>query len=185
MGHPFDPLLASFYKRLSRLAFELEFFFIAQYDDQLDGLSYYNNFHRRDWPEPFHSLFIFGGEEAVGGRLATVPWLADVQGFQPVVGFHAYDLDLALPVASTVDNFFNTYARHLEIIFTTPEFRDNWEMRPLFPWDVPELIAGDRKLVEMLREGRFDSLMFVSGWKAEQSHTEVRRWRDRVLAANP
>jgi hypothetical protein len=187
MGRPFDPMLAAFYARLGGLHLDLELF-VEPCDEQVNGILLANE-EESDWPEPFRSLLIFGRDEALAYRYATVPSLADARGFQPVVKVDPYEDIYALPVASNVDRFFDAYARYLELLHETPEFRDDPDARPTFPRGVPEIIAEDRALVGMLVEGRFDSLMFRPEVQSHVSmrdeiHEDLRRWVATLRAAS-
>lgn len=66
----------------------------------------------------------------------------------------------ANPVASTVDRFIETFSRYLELVANEPDFRVGGAPIFSFPHDAPELIARDRSLVELIKEGRFDRLMY-------------------------
>jgi hypothetical protein len=181
LGRPFDPMLAAFYSRLGGLHLYLKLF-VEPCDEQVNGILMANE-EEPDWPEPFRALLVFGREEALAYRYATVPSLADAQGLQPVVEVDPYEDIYALPVASNVDRFFDAYARYLELIYETPEFRDDPDARPTFPRGVPELIATDRTLVRMLVEGRFDSLMLQPGIQTEETHEYLRGWVAKLRAA--
>jgi hypothetical protein len=181
LGRPFDPMLAAFYRRLGGFSFYLKLF-IEPSDEH--GILVENECVLPQWPEPFRSLLIFGCEEALAYRYATVPSLADVQGFQPVVMVDPYEDIYALPIASNVDRFFDAYARYLEFIHETPELRDDRDARPTFPRGVPEIIATDRKLVGMLVEGRFDFLMFQPAVQNREIHRELREWIAELRAAS-
>lgn len=181
LGRPFDPMLAAFYKRMGGLSFRLNLY-IASCDEQMDEIFLENKGVQPHWPEPFRALLVFGGQEALAYRYATVPSLADARGFQPVVEVDPYEDIYALPIASNVDRFFDAYARYLELIYETPEFRDDSDARPTFPNGVPEIIATDRMLVSMLVEGRFDSLMFQPGIQTEETHEYLRGWVAKLRA---
>ncbi len=182
LGRPFDPMLAAFYSRLGGLHLYLELF-MEPCVEQVNGILLENE-DASDWPEPFRSLLVFGRQEALAYRYATVPSLADAQGFQPVVEVDPYEDVYALPVASNVDRFFDAYARYLELIYETPEFRDDPDARPAFPNRVPEIIAEDRTLVGMLVEGRFDSLMFQPELQTQETHAYLRSWVEKLQAAS-
>jgi hypothetical protein len=184
LGRPFDPMLAAFYERLGGLHLYLQLF-IEPCDEQVNGILMENEEVEADWPEPFQSLLVFGRQEALSYRYATVPALADAQGFQPVVEVDPYEDIYALPVASNVDRFFDAYARYLELIYETPEFRDDRDARPPFPQGVPEIIATDRTLVGMLVEGRFDFLMSPPAVRNEDTRKYLRRWSAELQAAIP
>jgi hypothetical protein len=183
MGRPFDPMLAAFYSRLGGLQLDLELY-VNVCDEQVNGILTANEQIQSHWPEPFRSLLVFGGQEALAYRYATVPSLADAQGLQPVVEVDPYEDIYALPVASNVDRFLDAYARYLELLYETPEFRDDPDARPPFPSGVPELIAEDRALVGMLVEGRFDSLMFQPEIQSEETQEYLRRWVAKLRATS-
>ncbi len=182
LGRPLDPMLAAFYSRLGGLLLYLNLY-VAPCDGQVNGILRANE-QESDWPEPFRSLLIFGGEEASAYRHATVPSLADAQGFQPVVKVDPYEDFYALPIASNVDRFFDTYARYLEFIYEMPDFSGDRGTWPVFPWEVPEIIATDRTLMGMIVEGRFDFLMFQEGVEARRVNEEVRAWIAKLRAAS-
>lgn len=182
LGRPFDPMLAAFYSRLGGLHLRLDLY-VYPCDEQVNGILLANEEVQPYWPEPFRSLLVFGGQEALAYRYATVPTLADAQGLQPVVEVNPYEDIYALPVASNVDRFFDSYARYLELIHETPAFREDRDARPTFPRGVPEIIAADRPLVGMMIEGRFDFLMFPPGSQARETHKELREWIAELQAA--
>jgi hypothetical protein len=175
-------MLAAFYKRLGGLSFHLDFY-IASCDERMDEILLENEGVQPYWPEPFRSLLVFGGQEALAYRYATVPSLADARGFQPVVEVNPYEDIYALPIASNVDRFLDAYARYLEFLHETPELRDFPDSHPPFPTGVPEIIAEDRTLVGMLVEGRFDSLMFQPEIQTEETHEYLRGWVAKLRAA--
>ncbi len=200
-GLPFGPVLALVYARSRRMSFggELDGIFLYQADD-VDDMDEQSEEVRWGWPEIFKtSLFVFAGEPALAYYFATVPVLADEKGMQPVVRIDGYEDLYALPIASSVDRFFDTYSRSLErqveLVRSEaeskarleaklgPRFQDSlsslfYEHPPRinFPWEVPDLIARDEPLVKMLRAGRFDFLM--------ESCAEAREWVGKVLAAS-
>jgi hypothetical protein len=175
MGRPFDPMLAAFYSRLGGLQLDFELF-MDPCVEQMNGILTENEEIQSYWPEPFRSLLVFGSPGGMSYRYATVPSLADAQGFQPVVEVDPYEDIYALPVASNVDRFFDAYARYMD------EFREDHDFRPPFPSGVPELIAEDRALVGMLVEGRFDSLMFRPEIQSEETQEYLREWVAKLRA---
>ncbi len=181
-GRPLDPMLAAFYERLGGLQLDFELF-VEPCDEQVNGLLMANE-EDSDWPEPFRSLLVFGRLEALAYRYATVPSLADAQGLQPVVEVDPYEYIYARPTASNVDRFFDAYARYLELIYETPEFRDDPDAWPTFPNGVPEIIAEDRALMGMLEEGRFDFLMFQPAVEDKDTQEDLRRWVAKLRAAS-
>ncbi|WP_309892570.1 hypothetical protein [Archangium sp.] len=106
---------------------------------------------------------------------ATVPRLADARGLQPVVKVDVHEEPYAVPLASNVDRFFDTYSRYLESLVAEPDYEELGPAVRTFPWQVPELIARDLPLVEMLQAGRFDFLM--------PKNEETRSWVAMILGA--
>ncbi|HZH75887.1 MAG TPA: hypothetical protein VEY88_07640 [Archangium sp.] len=182
LGKPVDPMLAAFYSRSGGLHLYHDLF-IEPCDEQVNGLLMVNE-EESDWPEPFRSLLIFGCKDGFRYTYATVPSLADARGFQPVVEVDPYEDIYALPIASNVDRFFDTYARYLEFVYEMPDFSEDRGTWPVFPWHVPEIIATDRELMGMIVEGRFDSLMFQEGAAAQRGNEEIRNWIARLRAAS-
>jgi len=183
LGRSFDPMLAAFYSRLGGLLLDSGLY-VNACDEQVNGILMANEHVQRHWPEPFRSLLVFGGQEALAYTYATVPSLADGQGVQPVVEVNPYEDFYALPIASNVDRFFDTYSRYLDLICETPELREERGAWPVFPWEVPELIAVDRTLMSMLVDGRFDFLMFREGVEAQRATKEIRAWIEKLRAAS-
>jgi hypothetical protein len=199
-GLPVDPVLAAVYACSGRVAFGgvLDGFYLHR-ANELQDLIEVNAERPRYWPEAFRtSLFYFGGEPALAYYYATVPKLADEQGMQPVVWVDTYEDLYALPIASSVDRFFDTYSysleRQVELIRRHAESNARLEAefgppppgsisellaqdtpRINFPWEVPDLIARDEPLVKLLRAGRFDFLM--------EGCEEAHAWVGKVLAA--
>lgn len=150
---------------------------LTRCDDEVNGLAMENEHSRKWWPERFHALTVFG--EDMRYCYATVPELASSEGFQPVVRIDPYEDIYALPIASNVDRFFETYSRYLEIVADEPEFQQLQEPSVSFPWEVPELLSADGRLIELLGEGKFDPWMY-SGH--ERTDEQVRQWLARVLS---
>ncbi|HYO58913.1 hypothetical protein [Archangium sp.] len=183
LGRAMDPMLAAFYSRLGGLRLDRDLY-VNACDEQVNGILLANEQVQPYWPEPFRSLLLFGGKEASAYTFATVPSLADAQGLQPVVEVNPYEDFYALPIASNVDRFFDTYARYMELIYQTPELSEERGAWPVFPWEVPELIAADRALMGMLVEGRFDFLMFQEGVEARRVNEEIREWIAQLRAVS-
>jgi hypothetical protein len=139
------------------------------------GLSQWNEWVKRRDEEPFRSCLLFGKTPSLAYHLATVPKLADAQGRQPVLYIDNHDERVVLPVASNVDQFFDTYSRYLEVLVQSPEYEPDLFSGVVFPWGVPELISRDRPLVELLAAGRFKGLMTTT--------PEEREWAEKVLSA--
>ncbi|HLM42573.1 MAG TPA: hypothetical protein VK458_01845 [Myxococcaceae bacterium] len=55
---------------------------------------------------------------------ATVPCLADARGLQPVVKVDMHEEPYAVPLASNVDRFFDTYSRYLEVLVAEPDYEE-------------------------------------------------------------
>ncbi len=198
-GLPCDPLLSAVLSRVGTLGLPDEFFLLSSRAEDWTGLAGVNEEWRRDWSEPFSSLLVFAKEQALAYYYATVPALADAGGIQPVVRVDTYEDLYALPIASSIDRFFDTYSRSLErqveLIHEEAESNARLEaelgppapgsLRALslehtprinFPWEVPELIARDEPLVKLLQAGRFDFLM--------ESCPDALAWAAKVLDAS-
>jgi hypothetical protein len=134
-----------------------------------------NTHWRQDQAEPFGSLLVFAKDDRLAYCYATVPSLVDSRGLQPVVWVDVYETLYAVPVASNLDAFLDTYARYLE---AAPAFHDGEDAPPLraFPWNASQVIAQDRELVTRLRAGHFDFLL--------KANARAREWVDS-LAGTP
>jgi hypothetical protein len=113
LGQPFDSQLAAFYQRHGGA----ELGPLSLYRpgaDELDLIPW-NEWLRRHDTLHFCASLIFGCETGFSIYFATVPRLADDQGIQPVIYLEAVDMLTCVPVASSVDRFFDTYSRYLEI----------------------------------------------------------------------
>ena len=69
--------------------------------------------------EHFRELVLFGVDMLY--RFATVPPLASPEGLQPVIFLDPYETMYALPVASNLHQFFETYTRYLEMQLEDPD----------------------------------------------------------------
>ncbi|MCY1073844.1 hypothetical protein [Archangium lansingense] len=176
-GHPFDPILATLYRRMGGLHISGSDgeFLLHRFDDQVDGLTLATGARRRGAQEPFHSSVAFGCIPDLAYYYAVVPSLADERGLQPVIYINAYSERYVLPVASDVDRFLDTLSRYLEILVEDEGYRLDGMRGVDFPTGVPELIARDRRLVEMLGAGRFDFIMNLGD--------EYQGWLSRVKSA--
>ncbi|PTL84715.1 hypothetical protein [Vitiosangium sp. GDMCC 1.1324] len=176
-GHPFDPVLAAVYKRLGGARFGGEHhgeLFLDHVDDQVNGIVLTTEGFR-DEEEPFHSSVTFGRIPGLAAYYAVVPRLADEQGRQPVIYFETYMDRYVLPVASDVDRFFDALSRYIDIMVVDEGYRADGVPDIFFPSRVPELIARDRRLVEMITTGRFDFIMNLGD--------EYQDWLARVKSA--
>ncbi|HZI11087.1 MAG TPA: hypothetical protein VE153_11925 [Myxococcus sp.] len=177
-GHSLDPQLAALYARYGRGYFASDIYFL-RVDDSENELETQTAWWRETWQSHVAvPLFIFGGVASLAYYFATVPGLSDAQGHQPVVQVDTYALDglYALPIASSVDRFFDTYARYLELAGADPGFQEYGFSVLAFPWGVPHVVGRDERLVQLIREGRFDPLM---------PDAESRAWAAKVLATCP
>ncbi len=176
-GLPFDPVLASVYARLGQAVFasELRTLALIRSDDHERRLEERNKWWRENyWEELGEPVIIFGGSTFT---YATVPRLTDAWGRQPVVHVDTYEFEpYVMPVASNVDRFFDTYSRYLEAVVAHPSYQESGEIELTFPWDSAELLARDERLVELMRAGRFDSLM-------KHGDDSTRRWAAKVMGA--
>jgi hypothetical protein len=166
LGEPLDAQLAAFYKRHGGA----ELGPLSLYRpgaDELDLLPW-NEWLRRHDTLHFRSSLIFGQKTGFSIYFATVPSLADDRGIQPVIYLEAVDMLTCVPVASSVDRFFDTYSRYLEVMVVDPEYLYSQVPEITFPWGVPQLIARDEPLMEQVRAGRFDFLT--------KSDKEAHQW---------
>ncbi|WP_224240578.1 hypothetical protein [Hyalangium gracile] len=178
-GLPFDAVLAAFYARMSKASFATDVagLVMAGNDESAFTLEKAN----AGWQEEAQArlalpLFIFGGAAGMAYHYATVPSLADALGRQPVVEVDTYEVPYALPIASNVDRFFDTYSHYLEALSALPGFREDGEAALAFPWEVPHIIGRDEQLVELIRSGAFTPLM--------KKTDETLQWVERVTAAS-
>ena len=174
-GLPLDSLLAAVHTQVGYVGLEEGFVLLRAEDAQHSDLLRVNERWRRDHADPFGSLLVFGKEDMLAYHYATVPHLADARGVQPVVKVDMHEEPYAVPLASTVDRFFDTYSRYLEVLVAEPGFEELGPAVRTFPWQVPELIAQDQPLVELLQTGRFDFLM--------PKDEETRSWVAMILGA--
>jgi len=175
-GLPLDPMLAAVYSRLGYAAFATDVAGIVLYhsNDEEQELEEDNERWLEDYRQQLAlPTLIFAGEPAMAYRYATVPSLANEQGHQPVVRVDVYEDPYAHPIASDVNHFFRIYSYYLETLMQLPDAREEAGLLT-FPWEVPEIIGRDSRLVEMLQAGRFDSLM---------SNTEIQGWAREVVEA--
>lgn len=189
-GIPIDPLLAAAFARCGKLVLgsgSTQWAVLTRCDDEVNGLLLENKewqdyFLYDTWPERFRALMLFGNEMLY--RYATVPELSNSAGMQPVIRVDPYEDIHALPVASDLDRFFDTYSRYLEISVQNPEHHATGASWVRFPYGVPELIARDRPLVEMIKEGRFDRWMYErdkTGRANTTDRSSTREWINAVL----
>ena len=190
-GMPVDQLLAAAFAScgklvLGRMGSEVPL--LIRCDDEVNGLLLDNQewqgyFPHEFWPDHFRALLLFGGEMLY--RYATVPELSSPEGKQPVVRVDPYEDIHALPVASDLDQFFDIYSRYVEIMAEDEGYRSGGAAWVRFPYDVPELIARDRPLVGLIRDGRFDRWLYErtkAGRSTEDDNAPTRAWINEVLS---
>ena len=176
-GVPFDPMLASVYARMGQGVFasELRCLTLDKSNDDAHRLEESNKWWRENyWEMLGEPVIVFGGSTFT---YATVPGLADTWGRQPVVHIDIYEYEpKVMPVASNVDRFFDSYSRYLEAVVAEPSYQESGEVEFTFPWGSTEILARDERLVELMRAGRFDSLM-------KHVDDSTRRWAAKVMGA--
>jgi hypothetical protein len=176
LDQPIDPLLATLYKTVGGAT--LGPLALVRPNMEWDGLLPWNTALRKDGTEPFRSTLVFGKETGFSNYFGTVPSLANAEGLQPIVYASAYPgAHAAVPVASNLERFFELYSRFLELMVVDAEYVKTGMAELLFPWSVPQLVAQDAPLMELLQDGRFSHLF--------QHEEGARDWVDEVLAASP
>jgi hypothetical protein len=156
LGAPLDPQLAAVYRRLSAA----EFGELALYEPTPDegGLIPENTWLRQRGQIQYSSALVFGWEPGFSFYYGTVPQLADATGIQPVIYIEAMDVLFAVPIASSVDRFFDLYSRYLELMVQDPSYLSSGLPHVQFPWHVRTYVAQDFPLIHQVRAGRFDFL---------------------------
>jgi hypothetical protein len=156
-GKPLDPQLASVYQRLGAATFGPITLYGPGQDEE--GLSARNEWAKGYDDICFESSLIFGQERGFAYYLGTVPKLADSHGLQPVIYITAHGAAVyAVPIASSVDRFFELYSRYLERMVVDFEYIETRVPLVTFPWDIVDLISHDEPLIAQVRAGRFDFL---------------------------
>lgn len=175
LGEPFDPQLAAIYQRVGGASFGP----ISLYRPDLEwnGLVPWNQELREYHSILFDASHVFAKEIGFALYFATVPRLANAHGVQPVIYIQAMDELSAVPVASSVDRFLDSYARYLELMVVDHEYIHSRVPEVVYPWSIPQLIARDEPLLEQLRVGAFDFLM--------QDDEDAQKWARELLTARP
>jgi hypothetical protein len=173
-GQPMDAQLAALHSRLGYLWVRDALYVFPERHPHRPDLLQVNTHWRQDWAEPFGSLLVFARDDRLAYCYATVPSLVDARGLQPVVWVDVYEALYAIPVASCIDAFLDTYARYLE---AAPAFHDGEDGPPLqaFPWSASQVIARDHELVTRIRAGHFDFLL--------KANARAREWVDALAGA--
>jgi hypothetical protein len=173
-GQPMDPQLAALHARVGYLWVRDELYVFPERHALRPDLHRVNTHWRQEWAEPFGSLLVFAKDDRLAYCYATVPSLVDARGLQPVVWVDVYEALYAVPVASSIDAFFDTYARYLEAAPASPGDEDGPPLR-VFPWSASQVIVQDRELVKRVRAGHFDFLLKGNAW--------AREWVDALSGA--
>jgi hypothetical protein len=179
-GQPLDPLLAAFFQQFGEAWFATDRagIIIGRMDDSGDALGTENQRWRKLFQDKLAlQVVVFGGEPLMTYRYATLPALADENMCQPVVRIDTYEDPFTLPIASNVDKFFELYSRYLEQLAATPGYNEHVVLT--FPWDVPHLLARDKRLVELIQNGAFEPLLSPAA-RADES---VQQWLRQILDA--
>lgn len=157
MGEPFDLQLAAVYQRMGASTFgPLALYGLGSDEHEL--------IPRNRWLREYDKIYFqaplsFGQEIGFSLYYGTVPRLADSRGLQPVVYISAHDgQQFAIPIASSVDRFFDLYSRYLERMVVDFEYIETRVPLVTFPWDMVDLISRDEPLLAQVRAGRFDFL---------------------------
>ncbi len=125
----------------------------------------------------FSASLIFSFEMGFSLYYGTVPRLADPQGLQPVVHVDGYEAQYAVPVASSVDCFFEAYSHYLELMVADPEYTHHGVSMLHFPWDLSPLISRDERLMAQVHAGSFDFLT--------NNQRAAVEWLQKFRAAHP
>jgi hypothetical protein len=174
LGGPADAELAAFHARFERAT--LADLMVYQPGTAADGILRVNELMRRRGREPFRSCVLFGQVPSLAYYYGVVPALTDTRGVQPVLYIDNHDERCVLPVASSVDHLFGSYARFLESLEEQPGNVPGDYASTTFPFAVPSIVAGDHALVELLQAGRFDGLV--------STDPESQEWVQQVLHAS-
>jgi hypothetical protein len=159
LGEPLDPQLAAVFGHIGGAKLG-PLWLYSPGADRMDFIPW-NEQLREGNLEPYRSSLVFGEQTGFPLYYGTVAKLADAQGLQPVVHVNGYET-YAIPIASTVDRFFNVYSRYLELMVVDLEYTHHGIAGIHFPSAVTQLIAHDEPLMELVREGRFDFLINYS-----------------------
>ena len=174
-GQPMDPQLAAVHARVGYLWIHGELSLFPLRHERRPDLHRVNAHWRGEWREPFGELLVFAKDDRLAYCYATVPERVDARGVQPVVWVDVYESLYAIPVASSVDQFFATYARYLEVAPSSTADSEDLPPPRTFPWDAADIIARDEGLVRRIQAGHFDFLL--------QANAPAREWVESRLGA--
>jgi len=173
LGEPFDPQLAAVYQRLG--AATIGPLTLHGHGQDENDLIPSNEWVREENEIYFHAPLIFGKETGFSLYYGTVPRLADSRGLQPVVYISAHGVpQFAIPIASSVDRYFELYSRYLERMVVDFEYIETGVSLVTFPWDVADLVTRDEPLIAQVRAGRFDFLT--------NDEKDARKWLRELLS---
>jgi hypothetical protein len=157
LGKPLDPQLASVYQRLGASTFGPINLYGPGPDEE--GLSARNEWAKGYDDLCFEASLIFGQKRGFALYLGTVPSLTDSHGLQPVIYIIAHGAVVyAVPIASSIDRFFDLYSRYLERMVVDFEYIETRVPLVTFPWDMVDLVSRDEPLLAQVSAGRFDFL---------------------------
>lgn len=174
LGDPFDPQLAEVLGRVGGA--KIGPLWLYSPGSEWNDIIPWNEQLREHDAVHYRSSLIFSEETGFPLYYATVAKLADTQGLQPVVHVNGYEA-YAIPVASSVDRFFDAYSRYLELMVVDAEYIHHGIASIHFPSAVTQLIAQDEPLMELVRAGRFDALT--------NSFRDAVQWIQKLRDAEP
>lgn len=157
LGKPFDPQLAAVYQQLDAAKFG-PFSLYGSGTGEFDLIP--ENERAKGYDNIcFDASLLFGQEIGFAEYFATVPGLAGLHDLQPIVYICAHGPPVyAVPIASSVDRFFDLYSRYLERMVADFEYIETGIALVNFPWGVADLIRHDETLIAQVLAGRFDFL---------------------------
>jgi hypothetical protein len=174
-GEPVDQQLVAIYHRLG--AAEFGEFALYSPSSEEGGLVPQNEWLRERDEVQFRASLAFGWEPGFAFYYGTVPRLTDPPGLQPVVYTSAMEALFAVPVASSVDRFFDLYSRYLELVAVDPDYVESGMTRVNFPWSVQHLVTQDALLIAQVRMGRFDFL--------SNDYRDALEWLEHLRSSRP
>lgn len=106
--------------------------------------------------------------------ISTFALALSVGQAQPVTYVDLAEDALLVPIASSVNACLELLAAYLQALEERSGSVDSGLMEWIFPWTVPDLVGRDRRLVELIQQGEFDSNDFAD--------PEVRDFLIRVVS---
>ena len=168
-GQGMDPQLAAVHTRLRYLWVRDGLYLFLERHPLRPDLHAVNA-EWRTWEAPFGSLLVFAKDDRLAYCYALLPPApGQARGPRPVVWVDVYEDLYALPVASSLDAFLDTFARFLDAPPEEPRWKGSGGLPlPAFPWSASALIARDTALMKLLRAGELDFLF--------QHNARARDW---------